>query len=157
MENIAYVAADAREKGWPPRSSSVINFLAAKFLRLDGITSKIRAAIQKLRDKVDKMLDRVVEWIVIKAKRDCSRKCSGRKMPRASAGSGGAAGNRAAGDDRVTKPFALNGQGAHASKPWPKTGSSAYTRRSRAASSSTASSTAKPRTGARAPDPGNGG
>ena len=61
-------AAAALEKGLATALKLVINFLA-KFLRLDGITAKIRAAIQKLRDKVDKMLDRVVEWIVGMARR----------------------------------------------------------------------------------------
>jgi hypothetical protein len=61
-------AADALEKGLATALKLVINFLA-RFLRLDGITAKIRAAIEKLRDKVDKMLDRVVEWIVTQAKR----------------------------------------------------------------------------------------
>src|SRR5262245_43724765 len=61
-------AADALEKGLATALKLVINFLA-KFLRLDGITAKIRAAINKLRDKVDKMLDKVIEWIVDKAKK----------------------------------------------------------------------------------------
>ena len=46
----------------------VINFLA-RFLHLDGITAKIRAAIQKLRAKVDGMLDKVAGWIADKAKK----------------------------------------------------------------------------------------
>jgi DNA anti-recombination protein RmuC len=61
-------AADALEKGLAMALKLVINFLA-KFLRLDGITAKIRAAIGKLRDKVNSMLDRIVEWIVAKAKK----------------------------------------------------------------------------------------
>jgi len=46
----------------------VINFLA-RFLHLDGITAKIRAAIQKLRAKFDGMLDKVANWIADKAKK----------------------------------------------------------------------------------------
>ena len=61
-------AAAALEKGLATALKLVINFLA-KFLRLDGITAKIRNAIQKLGDKVDKMLDRVAEWVVGKAKK----------------------------------------------------------------------------------------
>lgn len=61
-------AAAALENGLARALSLVISFLA-KFLRLDGVTAKIRAAIQKLGDKVDGILDRVVEWIVKKASR----------------------------------------------------------------------------------------
>src|SRR4029453_17847188 len=92
-------AADALEKGLATALKLVINFLA-KFLRLDGITAKIRAAIQKLRDKVDKMLDRVVEWIVTKAKKLFARVFG--KKDAAAAGPGAA-------DDLVTRPFAMNG------------------------------------------------
>ena len=46
-------AADALEKGLATALKLVINFLA-RFLRLDGITAKIRAAINKLRDKVER-------------------------------------------------------------------------------------------------------
>src|SRR6266571_6856083 len=56
-------AAAALEKGLATALKLVINFLA-KFLRLDGITAKIRNAIEKLRAKVDSMLDKVVNWIV---------------------------------------------------------------------------------------------
>jgi hypothetical protein len=45
----------------------VITFLA-KLLRLDGITGKIRDAIQKIRDKVDAVLLKVAKWIAAKAK-----------------------------------------------------------------------------------------
>ncbi len=60
-------AAAALENGLARGLTLVINFLA-RFLRLDGITAKIRAAIEKLRAKVDKVLDTVVGWIVGKAK-----------------------------------------------------------------------------------------
>ncbi len=61
-------AADALEKGLARGLTLVINFLA-RFLHLDGITAKIRAAIQKLRAKVDGMLDKVAGWIVEKGKK----------------------------------------------------------------------------------------
>jgi hypothetical protein len=67
MGNIGAAAA-ALEKGLATALKLVINFLA-KFLRLDGITAKIRNAIQKLRAKVDSMLDKMVEWIAEKARR----------------------------------------------------------------------------------------
>jgi hypothetical protein len=55
-------AADALETGLATALTLVINFLA-KFLHLDGITDKIRKAIETIRAKVDKMLDKVVNWI----------------------------------------------------------------------------------------------
>ncbi len=61
-------AADALEKGLATGLTLVINFLA-RFLHLDGITAKIRAAIQKLRAKVDAVLDRIVGWIAEKGKK----------------------------------------------------------------------------------------
>lgn len=60
-------AAEALEKGLAMGLKLVINFLA-KFLRLDGIGAKIRAAIQKLRGKVAALLDKVVMWVADKAK-----------------------------------------------------------------------------------------
>jgi len=60
-------AADALERGLATGLKLVIDFLA-RLLHLDGITAKIRAAIQKLRAKVDGMLDRIVGWIAEKAK-----------------------------------------------------------------------------------------
>ena len=60
-------AADAMEKGLARGLSLVINFLAA-LLRLSGITNKIRDAIQKIRGKVDAVLQRVAKWIATKAK-----------------------------------------------------------------------------------------
>jgi hypothetical protein len=65
--NIA-VGADALEKGLATALKLVINFLA-RFLHLDAITAKIRSAIQKIRDKVDAALDRVVDWIADKARK----------------------------------------------------------------------------------------
>ena len=59
--------ADALENGLATALKLVINFLA-RFLHLDAITAKIRNAIQKIRDKVDTALDRVVEWVVDKGK-----------------------------------------------------------------------------------------
>ena len=64
--NIA-AAAGALEKGLATGLKLVINFLA-RFLRLDGITAKIRNAIQKMHSKVDAMQERVVAWIADKAK-----------------------------------------------------------------------------------------
>ena len=60
-------AADALEKGLARGFTLVINFLA-RFLHLDGITARIRSAIQHLYTKVDGMLDRVAEWIAGKAR-----------------------------------------------------------------------------------------
>lgn len=77
--NIA-AAADALEQGLARALSLVIHFLV-RFLRLGGITAKIRASIQKLRDKVDSMLDRVAEWIADKARKLWGKaKAAGRKM-----------------------------------------------------------------------------
>jgi hypothetical protein len=61
-------AADAMERGLARGLSLVISFLA-KLLRLDGITAKIKAAIQKVRDKVDGVLAKVAKWIGDKAKK----------------------------------------------------------------------------------------
>jgi hypothetical protein len=60
-------AADALEKGLARALLLAVNFLV-RFLRLDSITAKIRAAIDKLRGKVDGMLDRVAQWVVEKGK-----------------------------------------------------------------------------------------
>jgi len=60
-------AADAMEKGLARGLSLVINFLAA-LLRLSGVTNKIRDAIQKIRAKVDAVLEKVAKWIANKAK-----------------------------------------------------------------------------------------
>ncbi len=46
----------------------VIDFLA-RFLRLSGITAKIKEAIQKIRAKVDDVIAKVAKWIVGKAQK----------------------------------------------------------------------------------------
>jgi len=61
-------AADALEGGLARGLKLVISFLA-KFLRLDGITKKIREVIQNLRAKVDNILGKVAKWIADKAKK----------------------------------------------------------------------------------------
>lgn len=61
-------AAKAMEDGLARGLSLVISFLA-KLLRLDGITAKIRNAIQKIKDKVDAVLLKVAKWITDKAKK----------------------------------------------------------------------------------------
>lgn len=61
-------AADAMENGLARGLSLVINFLA-QLLHLNGITDKIRGAIQKIRDKVDVVLLKVAKWIAEKAKK----------------------------------------------------------------------------------------
>src|SRR5439155_27154989 len=55
-------AAEAMEAGLARGLSLVINFLAA-LLRLSGITNKIKGAIQKIRAKVDAVLEKVAKWI----------------------------------------------------------------------------------------------
>jgi hypothetical protein len=60
-------AATAMEMGLARGLSLVISFLA-KLLRLDGITAKIKAAIGKVRAKVDGVLARIAKWIGKKAK-----------------------------------------------------------------------------------------
>lgn len=61
-------AAAALEQGLAKGLMLVIQFLV-RFLRLSGITAKVRAAMERLRDKVNTMLDKIVQWIVSKAKR----------------------------------------------------------------------------------------
>jgi hypothetical protein len=61
-------AADAMEKGLARGLSLVINFLA-QLLHLSGITSKIQAAIQKIKGKVDAVLLKVAKWIAAQAKK----------------------------------------------------------------------------------------
>jgi len=61
-------AATALEEGLARGLVLVIEFLA-RFLRLSGITAKIRAEIQKVRAKVDGVLDKVAKWIADKAKK----------------------------------------------------------------------------------------
>jgi hypothetical protein len=61
-------AADAMENGLARGLSLVINFLAA-LLRLNGITDKIKNALQKIRAKVDGVMHKVALWIKDKAKK----------------------------------------------------------------------------------------
>jgi hypothetical protein len=61
-------AAEAMENGLARGLSLVISFLA-QLLHLNGITAKIRDAIQKIRDKVDTVLLKVANWIADKAKK----------------------------------------------------------------------------------------
>ncbi len=61
-------AAAALEHGLARALTLVIDFLA-RFLRLSGITKKIQEAIQKIRNKVDAVLDKVAHWIADKAKK----------------------------------------------------------------------------------------
>jgi hypothetical protein len=65
--NIA-AAAEALENGLARGLKLVIAFLA-KFLRLDGITARIRAVLAAIRTKVDAVLDRVAGWVVGMAKK----------------------------------------------------------------------------------------
>lgn len=60
-------AADAMEKGLARGLSLVISFLA-QLLHLNAITGKIKAAIQKMRDKVDAVLLKIAKWVAEKAK-----------------------------------------------------------------------------------------
>lgn len=59
-------AADAMENGLARGLSLVINFMAG-LLHLNGITDKIRNAIQKIKGKVDAVLSKVAKWIKEKA------------------------------------------------------------------------------------------
>ncbi|HEY5969968.1 MAG TPA: hypothetical protein VIU35_18430 [Chitinophagaceae bacterium] len=61
MGNIA-AAANALEGGLAKALALVINFLA-RFLRLSGITDKIRKVIETIRAKVGMVLDKIVAWI----------------------------------------------------------------------------------------------
>jgi hypothetical protein len=103
-------AAGALEKGLATGLKLVINFLA-KFLRLDGITAKIRQAIQKIHDKVDKVLDRVVDWVVVRA-RQLGRLVAQRVTPAGvgtPAGAGAPAGSAGVIPDKVVP----SGRGRH--------------------------------------------
>jgi hypothetical protein len=60
-------AADALENGLARALKLVIDFLA-RFLHLCGITKKIRDTIQKIRGKVDEVIEKVAKWVVEKAK-----------------------------------------------------------------------------------------
>jgi hypothetical protein len=61
-------AADALELGLARGLKLVIAFLA-KFLRLDGITARIRTALDAVRNKVNAVLDKVASWVVGLAKK----------------------------------------------------------------------------------------
>ncbi|HZR46164.1 MAG TPA: hypothetical protein VFA47_05650, partial [Candidatus Manganitrophaceae bacterium] len=61
-------AAAALEEGLARGLKLVIDFLA-RFLRLSGITEKVREAIQKVRTKVNETIAKVARWIVDKAKK----------------------------------------------------------------------------------------
>jgi hypothetical protein len=61
-------AAQALEDGLARGLKLVIDFLA-RFLRLGGITKKIQQAIQKIRGKVDDVIEKVAKWVVAQAKR----------------------------------------------------------------------------------------
>jgi hypothetical protein len=65
MGNIG-AAAGALENGLAQGLTLVISFLA-KLIKLDGITAKIRAALAKIKDKVDGMMSKVAKWIKEKA------------------------------------------------------------------------------------------
>lgn len=56
-------AAAALEEGLARGLKLVIAFLA-RFLRLEGITQKIREVIQAIRTKVDAVIEKVAKWIV---------------------------------------------------------------------------------------------
>ena len=60
-------AAQAMEQGLARGLLLVVNFLAA-LLRLGGVTAKVRAALQKIRTKVDDALLKLAKWIATKAK-----------------------------------------------------------------------------------------
>ena len=60
-------AATALEEGLARGLVLVIDFLA-RFLRLSGITGMIRKEIEKIRTKVDGILDKIAKWVADKAK-----------------------------------------------------------------------------------------
>jgi hypothetical protein len=61
-------AAAALEEGLARGLKLVIAFLA-KFLRLDGITARIRQEIRNIRARVDAVIEKVAKWIVGMAKK----------------------------------------------------------------------------------------
>jgi hypothetical protein len=65
MGNIG-AAANALENGLATALTLVISFLA-KLIHLDGVTAKIRAALNKIRGKVENMMAKVAKWIAEKA------------------------------------------------------------------------------------------
>lgn len=60
-------AAEAMEKGLARGLSLVISFLA-QLLHLNAVTAKIKAAIQKIKKKVDDVLLKVAKWVAAKGK-----------------------------------------------------------------------------------------
>ena len=66
MGNIG-AAANALENGLATALTLVISFLA-KLIHLDGVTAKIRAALNKIRGKVENMMAKVAKWIAEKGK-----------------------------------------------------------------------------------------
>ncbi len=60
--------AKALEDGLARALKLVIEFLA-RFLRLSGIPAKIKGVTQKVRGKVDQVVDRLLDWIVAQARR----------------------------------------------------------------------------------------
>ena len=69
-------AAQAMEDGLARGLSLAVAFLA-KFLRLDGITAKVRGVIGKVRGKVDDALAKVAKWVGGKVKAVASRGLGG--------------------------------------------------------------------------------
>lgn len=69
-------AATALENGLARGLSLVISFLAA-LLRLNGVTSMIRGALQKVHAKVDAVLARIANWIAAKAGKLVSKAMGG--------------------------------------------------------------------------------
>ena len=69
-------AAQAMEDGLARGLSLAVAFLA-RFLRLGGITAKVRVAIQKVKGKVDDALAKVAKWVGGKVKGLASRGLGG--------------------------------------------------------------------------------
>ncbi len=67
MGNIG-AAANALENGLATALTLVISFLA-KLIHLDGVTAKIRAALNKIRGKVENMMAKVAKWIAKKGEK----------------------------------------------------------------------------------------
>lgn len=61
-------AALALERGLAQALKLVIEFLA-RFLKLSGIPGKIKSVTEKVRGKVDSVIDKLLDWIVAQAKR----------------------------------------------------------------------------------------
>ncbi|HEU4717573.1 MAG TPA: hypothetical protein VFU15_07060, partial [Bacteroidia bacterium] len=103
-------AADALENGLARGLSLVINFLA-KLLHLDGITSKIRNAISKIRAKVDAVIEKVAKWVAEKAKKIWG-KITGKEEPKKE-GADSAAGDATPISFEVKEPFSMDGKSHH--------------------------------------------